>query len=113
VQAGVGHPFLFLGDGDGELLAAFAAATLEHFATIRGAHALAETMGPFPALSVWLISPLHFVLRSPRDGQGELAFPMCAVNDRSPKICDLSVVSRPKLKLRERNGREQGRERLT
>ena len=59
-----GHQTLFLGNGHGELLPPLAATAPEHLATLWGAHALTETVRPFPASSVRLIGPLHFVLRS-------------------------------------------------
>ena len=97
MQARFGHPFLFLGDGDGELLAALATASPDHFTAVGGAHTFAETVRTLPALSVWLISPLHFVLRFPRYGHGELTFQMGAVNDRSRNATFPSsgVVIRP------------------
>jgi hypothetical protein len=64
VQASVGHLNLFLGNADGELLAPFAATAPEHLATRWGAHALPETVRAFPAPSVRLIRPLHWILRS-------------------------------------------------
>jgi hypothetical protein len=63
VQASVGHLNLFLGNGDGELLAAFTATAPEHLASRWCAHALPETVRAFPAPSVRLIRPLHWILR--------------------------------------------------
>src|SRR5438067_6391273 len=62
---------LLLRDGDGELLAALAAAAAQDLAASLGAHALAETVGALAALAVGLESPFHGVLRaSPRWGGG-------------------------------------------
>ena len=63
VQASVGHLNLFLGNGDGELLAAFTATAPKHLAACWCAHALPETVRAFPAPSVRLIRPLHWILR--------------------------------------------------
>jgi hypothetical protein len=43
-------------------------------------------MRTFPAPSVRLVGPLHFVLRYPRVGHGELTFQMGAVNDGSDSM---------------------------
>lgn len=64
VQASVGHRNLFLGNADRELLAPFAATAVDYFAPRGGAHALPETVRAFPAPSVRLIRPLHWILRS-------------------------------------------------
>jgi hypothetical protein len=63
VQASLGHLNLFLGNGDGELLAASAATAPNHLAARWCAHALPETVRAFPASSVRLIRPLHWILR--------------------------------------------------
>jgi len=83
VQASVGHLNLFLGYGDGELLAAFAATAPKHLASRWCAHALPETVRAFPASSVRLIRPLHLDPPVfPRCGREELTFHIGAVNDR-------------------------------
>jgi hypothetical protein len=81
VQAG--HRNLFLGNSYGKPLAPFAATAVDYFAPRGGAHALPETVRAFPASSVRLIRPLHWILRYfPGIGGRELAFHLDAVNDR-------------------------------
>jgi hypothetical protein len=82
LQASVDHLSLFLGNADGELLAAFATTAPKHLAAGWGAHALPETVRAFPASSVRLIRPLHLNPPVfPRCGLGELTFQIGAVND--------------------------------
>jgi hypothetical protein len=77
VHTSVGQAPLFLGDAHGELLPPLAASAVNYLATLRRAHALAKTVCAFPASTVRLVGPLHFILR----GQGELASRIGAVNE--------------------------------
>jgi hypothetical protein len=73
--AWVGHLSLFLGNADREPLAPLAAAALEHFAALGCTHALAEAVRALAALSVWLIRPLHWILRCSRYWAGRTNIP--------------------------------------